>query len=96
MKYIVFLLLAWSGLSFAQHEVYQGPIVITQPYPFAASHQYPDIPGFCVVPTWEYPLADQNRDGQTSLEEIKGYCRRVDLQRQRKWVRDIEGLALPH
>lgn len=87
MKYIAILLLV-ACASTAHAQDTPRVVIIQQPDPFASSSQYPDIPGFCVVPTWEYPAADRDGDGAASISEIKRYCGQVDRGRhQSKWVR---------
>lgn len=65
---------AWSG-------PIRPPIAPIQPYPFAATIDYPKIPGLCIVPAWEYGRVDTNQDGVVDPGELERYCRKVDRQR---------------
>lgn len=76
------LLLALSLCPFAAFAQQWSPPVVAQPYPFAASRDYPDIPGLCIVPAWEYPVADTDGNGVMEVAELKRYCRLADRQRK--------------
>ena len=80
MRYLALILLLACGSAAAQRSP-PPPLVLVQPNPFAAGVDYPDIPGVCIVPAWEYPAADTDRDGIVEPDELKRYCRKIDRAR---------------
>ena len=84
VKYLLLTLALCPLVTFAQQVT---SAAVPQPYPFAASRDYPKIPGICIVPAWEYPLADVDGNGVMEVAELKRYCRLADRQRQAMRIR---------